>query len=153
MKTAIICFAASSGGHFEQIMMLKPLMDKYAGFVVTEKTKYEVNCKNEIYYVKQINRKEKGFVLYMIMNFFGSFRIFIKKKPDIIISTGALSTIPLCIIAKLFKKKLIFIESFAKINSPTRTGDFLYRYTDRFYVQWESMLKFYPNAIYKGNIY
>ena len=30
-----ICFAASSGGHFEQLMMLKPLMEKYESFVVT----------------------------------------------------------------------------------------------------------------------
>ena len=37
-----ICFAASSGGHFEQLMMLKPLMEKYESFVVTEKTGYEV---------------------------------------------------------------------------------------------------------------
>ena len=34
-----ICFAASSGGYFEQLMMLKLLMNKYDSFVVTEKNK------------------------------------------------------------------------------------------------------------------
>ena len=29
-KNVKICFAASSGGHYEQLMMLKPLMEKYA---------------------------------------------------------------------------------------------------------------------------
>ena len=28
-KKIKICFAASSGGHYEQLMMLKPLMKKY----------------------------------------------------------------------------------------------------------------------------
>ena len=37
-----ICFIASTGGHFEQLMMLKPLMDKYESFIVTEKTEYSV---------------------------------------------------------------------------------------------------------------
>ena len=37
-KKLKICFAASSGGHYEQLMMLKPLMEKYDSFVLTEKT-------------------------------------------------------------------------------------------------------------------
>ena len=61
--------------------------------------------------------------------------------------------IPISVIAKKFGKKLIYIESFAKINDPTKTGQFLYKYADQFYVQWEGMLEFYPDAIYLGGIY
>ena len=35
-KKIKICFAASSGGHFEQIMMLKPLMEKYNSFIINQ---------------------------------------------------------------------------------------------------------------------
>ena len=73
--------------------------------------------------------------------------------PDIIISTGALSTIPMCLLGKVFRKKIIFIESFAKVNSPTLTGKLIYKIADQFYVQWEEMLDIYPKAIYKGGIY
>ena len=59
----------------------------------------------------------------------------------------------MCLIGKLFKKKLIFIESFAKVNSPTLTGKLLYKFADQFYVQWEQMKEHYPNAIFKGGIY
>ena len=149
-----ICLIASSGGHFEQVMMLKPLIEKYDGFIVTEKTNYSVNnTKYNIYYLKQVNRHEIKFLYYMIVNFIKTLKIFIKEKPDIIISTGALSTIPMCIIGKLFSKKIIFIESFAKINSPTLTGKLVYKFADQFYVQWEEMKEFYPNAIFKGGIY
>lgn len=149
-----ICFTASSGGHFEQIMMLKPLMDKYDSFIVTEKTNYLVaNNKQKFYYIKQVNRHELKFVYYMIYNILKTITIFLKEKPDIVISTGALATIPMCIVAKLFKRKIIFIESFAKINSPTLTGKLLYKFADKFFVQWESMKEFYPNAVYKGGIY
>ena len=149
-----ICFISSSGGHFEQIMMLKPLMEKYESFVVTEKTSYIVsNGGIPFYYLRQVNRHEFKFIYYMFINLFKSVSIFINEKPDIVISTGALSTIPMCLISKLLGKKLIFIESFAKINSPTLTGKLMYKFADQFYVQWEEMKKIYPNAICKGGIY
>lgn len=149
-----ICFIASSGGHLEQIMMLKPLMKKYESFVVTERTDYSVSDKEiPFYYLKQVNRKELSCIFFMLINFFKSMSIFLREKPDMVISTGALSTIPMCLISKLLRKKVIFIESFAKINSPTITGKLMYKIADQFYVQWESMKDVYPNAIYKGGIY
>lgn len=149
-----ICFIASTGGHFEQLMMLKTLMSKYDSFIITEKTTYMASNKlSKIYYLKQVNRREFSFLAYMLINTYKSLKIFFHENPDIIISTGALSTIPMCLIAKVYGKKLIFIESFAKVTSPTLTGKLLYRYADQFYVQWEEMLEIYPNAIYKGGIY
>lgn len=149
-----ICFAASSGGHYEQLLMLKPLMEKYDSFILTEKTKYSAEVKNvKSYYLLQVNRREKLFIIKMLWNSFKSIFFFIKESPDVVITTGVLSTIPMCLIAKLCGRKLIYIESFAKINSPTETGKFLYRFADRFYVQWETMLKFYPEAVFLGGIY
>lgn len=149
-----ICFISSSGGHFEQLMMLKPLMDKYKSFIVTEKTNYKVSGGNRtIYYLDQVNRNEKLFVLKMIKNSLITLKIFIKEKPDVIITTGVLSAIPMCIIGKIFRKKLIYIESFAKVNTPTLTGKLIYKFADQFYVQWRDMLKIYPEAIYRGGIY
>lgn len=149
-----ICFIASTGGHFEQLMMLKPLMDKNDSFIVTEKTSYSpIKEHRKVYFLKQVNRHEKSFIPNMIVNFIRTLRIFIKEKPDVVISTGALATIPMCLISKAFRKKLIFIESFAKITSPTLTGKLIYKFADKFYVQWEEMLKIYPNAIFKGGIY
>ena len=149
-----LCFAASSGGHFEQITMLAPLMKKYESFIVTERTQYEASIDGEqMYYLQQVNRNEALFLFRMTVNTFKSMRWFFKEKPDVVITTGVLAVVPLCLIAKVFKKRLIYIESFAKVSSPTKTGQILYRLADQFYVQWESMLEFYPNAIYLGGIY
>ena len=58
-KRLKICFAASSGGHYEQLLMLKPIMDKYDSFVLTEETLYKTKIHNvKMYYMKQVNRKE-----------------------------------------------------------------------------------------------
>lgn len=149
-----ICFAASSGGHFEQISMLKPIMDAYDCCVVTENTPYKsVVSGKKMYYLHQVNRKEFFCIFFLLINLLKSFWIIVKEKPDVVITTGVLAVIPLCLLAKFFGKKLIYIESFAKISSPTKTGKFLYKFADQFYVQWKPMLKFYPNAIFLGGIY
>lgn len=149
-----ICFAASSGGHYEQLLMLKPLMQKYESFVITEKTLYSTTIKNEkMYYLKQVNRKEKKFISRMIVNSVISLGIFIKERPDVVICTGVLSMIPMCLLAKVFGKKLIYIESFAKVTSATETGKLMYKFADQFYVQWKPMLEIFPKALYLGGIY
>lgn len=149
-----VCFIASSGGHYEQLMMLKELMDKYESFVVTEKTRYSSSIKGrKTYLLRQVNRKEALFIYNITVNFFKSLWIFLKERPDIVISTGALAVVPMCIIAKIFRKKIIFIESFAKVTSPTMTGKFIYKFADQFYIQWEELRSIYKNAIYKGGVY
>lgn len=149
-----VLFAASSGGHYEQLMMLKPLMQKYDSVLVTEKTDYASgNGQMKTYYMRQINRKELLFIPKFIANTFRALRVIIKEKPDVMITTGVLAIVPLALLMKLFRKKLIYIESFAKITSKTLTGKMLYKRADRFYVQWEKMLELYPKAIFLGGIY
>lgn len=149
-----IVFAASSGGHYEQLLMLKPLMEKYDSVLVTEKTDYSAgDTEIKTYYMHQINRKELLFLPKLIANSWRSLVLIIKERPIVMITTGVLAVIPLALLMKLFGGKLIYIESFAKVCSKNLTGNLLYRFADQFYVQWEEMLKLYPKAIYKGGIY
>lgn len=153
-KEKKICFTSSCGGHMEQLMMLSPLMKEYDSFIVTEKAKYEMDIKGfRVYRVPQTNRREIFFPVKFLANIVKSFGILVKEKPDIVISTGALATVPICIAAKKLGKKLIYIESFARVTSPNVTGRILYRYADQFYVQWESMLDVFPKAKCLGAIY
>jgi len=148
-----ICFAASSGGHFKQLTMLKPLMEEYPSCIVTEDVKGAQDLSGSVYYLKQVNRKELRCIWYLLVNTWRSLGILRKEKPDVIVTTGVLAVVPLCLLAKLMGKKLIYIESFAKVNTPTLTGRLLYPIADHFFVQWESMLAVYPKAIYKGGLY
>lgn len=149
-----ICFCSSSGGHFEQLIMLKPLMEKYDCHIVTEKIGYNIQVDDiPIKYVLPINRTDKMFVFKFAYNILKSFGLVIKMRPDLIISTGALATVPMMIWTKVLGGKVIYIESFAKIDNPNISGKIAYKFADQFYIQWKSMREFYPKAIYKGGIY
>lgn len=153
-KEPKICFAASSGGHLDELLMLRPLMECYDSFLVTEKTRYRAAVGHmRCYYLLQVNRRERACLLKLLVNGLRSLRIFLLERPDVVISTGVLATIPMCILCKVFGRKLIFIETFANVKTPTMTGRLLYRLADRFYIQWPQLQKYYPKAVYRGGVY
>ena len=149
-----ICFIASSGGHLAEINQLKEIADEYDSFLITEKNDFsEAHICSKVYHVPKQNRKEALFLLKFLGLWIKSFRILIKEKPDCIITTGALICYPVCRIAKLFKRKVIFIESFARINTGSMTGKWMYNVADLFIVQSEHLLEIYPKAVYCGCIF
>ena len=147
-----VIFAASSGGHYAQLMQLKPVMEKCDSVIVTEKTD-SMKKEEHMYLLKQTNRREWNCFFFELYNLFYSIYILWKEKLDLIVTTGVLAIIPLCLMGKLFGAKLVYIESFAKIKSGTMTGKLLYHFADKFYVQWETMKKVYPKAEYIGSLY
>lgn len=149
MKKKILLIS-SSGGHFEELKQLQPLSEKYDLIWVTEKTEYKLEVD---YLLKQTGSKSKLFILDMIYNAFLSIRIWVKERPDVIISTGTMVAIPMFFLAKIFKKKTIFIETFARIYDGTKTGMLLYKHVDLFIYQWESLSKLYPKGHYGGSIF
>ena len=60
---------------------------------------------------------------------------------------------PFCLFAKCMHKKVIYIESFARVHEKSLTGKLVYPFADLFIVQWESMLETYPKAIYGGSVF
>ena len=77
----------------------------------------------------------------------------IKENPDFIITTGALIAYPFCVIGKLLGIKVIYVESFARVNHPSMTGKLVYNLSDLFMVQWEDMLTNYPKSMLGGEIF
>ncbi|MGO4927786.1 PssD/Cps14F family polysaccharide biosynthesis glycosyltransferase [Fundicoccus sp. Sow4_F4] len=151
MRTKIkICLISSSGGHYEQLKMLKKLEEKYDVFWVTEQTKFKSQAD---YYLLQTGLKDKKYPFKMAMNFFKSLKIWYIEKPDLIITTGTMVALPLAIISKVFRKKVIYIETFARINDGTKSGKLMYKIVDLFIIQWETLKDIYPEAVFGGSIY
>ena len=153
-----VMFISSMGGHLNELLMLKPLFDKYEYHIVTEKTKTTKYLKDE--YNKEISYlmygTKKLLIIYpfiLLINSIKSLILFIKYRPKYIITTGTHTAGPMCCIGKIFGSKIIYIETFASINKGSETGKIIYKFADFFVVQWESMLSIYPKATYGGWIF
>lgn len=149
-----ICFVASSGGHWEELMCLNDIADEHEAIYITEEGGQASDFnKKPMYLLQQINRHERNFVWHFIKIIVKAWKIMKKEKPKLVITTGALIAFPFCVFAKIFGAKLIYIESFARVEDASLTGKLAYRFADLFLVQWEELVNIYPKAIYVGGIF
>lgn len=158
-----IIYISSMGGHLKELLMLEKLFDKYDTTIITEKTDATKNLKEDILkkhkntktYYLEYGTKHNIFpyIGIFIRNIFLSFKYFKKVMPDIVITTGTHTAVPMCFIAKIFNKKVIYIETFASVTGGSLAGKIVYPIADEFIVQWKEMLKKYPNAKYLGGIF
>ncbi len=152
-----VMFISSEGGHFSELLQLTKTMNKYNSFIVTEKNFLSEECKanygTRIKFLLNTKPKKLSYIILAPINILYSLYYFIKINPDVIITTGTHTAVAMCYIAKLFGKKIIYIETFANLESKTLTGRLVHPIADVFVVQWESMLKLYPDAIYLGGVY
>lgn len=148
------CFVASSGGHWEELMCLKAIADEHNTFYVTEEGgQARDSSLQHIHLLPQINRRQRDFLWRFLKLMISAGKIMFREKPDFVVTTGALIAFPFCVYAKLMGAKVIYIESFARVNDRSLTGRLVYPLADLFLVQWESLLELYPKAKYVGGIF
>lgn len=150
-----VCMVSSCGGHFMELLQLIPAVEEQDFYIVTERNAASESIvkKYRHYYLIQQERKNISFPFKFVYNIVVSLGFLLKEWPDVIISTGAGASYPTCRLGKCLGKKIIYIESFAKLNKGSVTGKLIYPFADKFYVQWMEMKKVYPNSVYHGTVY
>lgn len=151
-----VMFICSVGGHLTQMLQIKELFNEYDYVLVTDKTDVtkDMKSKYNMEYMVYCSRQYKfSYPFLEACNAFRALFYLLKYRPDVVVSTGAHTAGPTCYLAKAFRKKIIFIESFSKRTSPTRTGKAVYKIADKFVIQWDSLKRCYPDAEVWGWIY
>lgn len=153
-----VLFISSTGGHLSELLQLKPLFGKYDYHIVTEKTDSTISLKKEYgdrisYLIYGTKHHMFSYVWKTPVNIFRSLYLFFRIRPNVVVTTGAHTAVWMCYIAKVFRKKVIYIETLANIKRKTLSGKLVYPICDKFIVQWESMKELYPKAIYGGWIF
>ena len=154
-----ILFISSTGGHLTEMLQLEPMFSSYDYHIITEKTKAntylpEKYGKDRVSYLVYGTKSHLfSYLFKFAYNCIKSFFLYLKIRPDVVITTGTHTAVPMCKIAHFFHKKVIWIETFANSSTPTMAGKMVYPIADLFIVQWESMLEVFPKAVYGGWIF
>lgn len=123
----VICLAASGGGHLRQLLDLAPFWSAYQHFFVTEDTALgrSVADKHPTEFVPHfaLGQARLGNPALMIgraiRSAWTSLKIIRRRRPDVVISTGAGSQLFIAAWARLFGAKIILIDSFARFDRPS----------------------------------
>lgn len=156
-----VLFIASTGGHLEELTQLKELFNIYDYYIITEKTKSNLGLLKKypnrvsflVYGTYATPLKKIVYPFKLLFNTIKSFFLYLKIRPKYIVSTGAHTSGPMCLIGKILGSKIIFIETFANSKTRSKTGRIVYKFADLFIVQWKEMLELYPKATYGGWIF
>ena len=116
-KNKKVLFISSTGGHFNELLQLKPLFEKYDYHIITEKddmTKaFKEKYKDKISYVLYGTRAHMlKYIFQFIINCFLSVILFIKIRPEYIVTTGTHTAGPICVLGKIFGKKIVLKSAF-----------------------------------------
>ncbi len=142
MKIGLV---SSSGGHLYQLHVLREWWEKSDRFWVTfRKTDATSLLRGERAYWAFFPTTRN--IKNLVRNAFLAFRVLRREKPDVIVSTGAGVAVPFFYLGKLFGCRLVFIEVYDRIDSPTLTGRLVYPIADAFLLQWPEQKAHFPRG-------
>ena len=142
-----ICYVTSCGGHLTEILEYCQKTTKYQYFFVINQNK-DISYLNKKFYVVEHSTFDLKFFLVL----YQAYKILKKEKPHLIISTGASLAVQFFIVAKIFKIPTLFIESFTRVNTLSKTGKIVRFFTKNFYVQTSTLKKKYNFKMLKPYI-
>jgi len=145
-----IMLIASSGGHLSQLFALKSWWQDYPRIWVTFKRPDSLallQAEEVVWAYHPTNRN----VLNLLRNTLLAIPLLWRERPTLIISTGAGVALPFFFLGKFFGAKLVFMEVFDRVSSPSLTGRLLEPIVDKFLVQWPDQEDIYRKSEFWGS--
>ncbi|MBG0813890.1 PssD/Cps14F family polysaccharide biosynthesis glycosyltransferase [Planomonospora sp. ID82291] len=146
-----VLLVASSGGHLAQLDALEPWWREWDRTWVTFRTD-DASSRLSGEQIVWGHHPTTRNVPNLLRNFVLAWRMLRRKRPDLIVSTGAALAFPFFVLAKILRIPTVYIEVYDRLDSPTLTGRLCVPFTTLFLVQWEEQRRFYPGATVIGGL-
>jgi len=176
LKKRIIVTGGGSGGHVSTASsIIKILQNKYSNFQENllyvggdlgmqdekpgdsiEKRIFSKENFNQKYiragkFQRKFSLKSISRLLRVVLGFFDSINIIKEFKPDIVISTGGFVSVPVCIVAKLFKAEIYLHEQTAVVGLSNKIVG---KFAKKIFISFPSSEKYFSKdkVIHTGNL-
>ncbi|MBB3659245.1 UDP-N-acetylglucosamine:LPS N-acetylglucosamine transferase [Rhizobium sp. BK650] len=136
MKSGVLA-VASSGGHWQQLLLLsESLQDLPVTFVTTKRELLKQSEKTDGFVVYDCNRDKPLQVAKCLIQ---CARIVFTLRPKVIISTGAAPGLICIALGKFVGAKSIWVDSFANVEQLSMSGKMARYICDHWVTQWEHL--------------
>ena len=147
-----VLLVSSNGGHLLQLLQLADLWPKERRHWVTFKTSDALSLlagEDTTWAHHPTNRNLPN----LVRNLWLALRIVRRREIQAIVSTGAGVAVPFAIVGRLMQVDVVYVESMARITSPSLTGRLVYPFADTFIVQWPELKRFFKRAVWYGTVF
>ena len=146
-----VWLVCSSGGH---LMQLAALEEAWSG-------RSHVWVSNDQSDARSLLRDEESYFLpgpysrdarSFVRNLVFAARLVRRRPPRILITTGADIAVPLALVARLSGARVVYVESFTRIHTPSLSGRLIALFASRVYVQWPELVPTLRGARFAGAV-
>jgi beta-1,4-N-acetylglucosaminyltransferase len=151
-RRADLLLVCSSGGHLQQMLALRGAWEPYSHVWVTfDKSDARSLLRDEqvVHAYWPTNRSLKN----LVRNLAVAWRTLRSVRPKIILTTGAGVAVPFAWLGRLRGAKVVYVESFTRIEGPSLTCRLVAPIADRVYAQWPELTSEVRKARYAGNVF
>lgn len=142
-------FVSSSGGHLYELWPVREGWSRHDRHWVTFDTSDARSLlvgEDVSFAAHPTNRNVPNLVRNLLL----AARLIARLRPRAIVTTGAGVAVPFCWVGRLFGARIVYVESFARVASPSLTGRLVHPVAHRFFVQWPDVERHFARAEYEG---
>jgi len=134
MENKRVFAIASGGGHWQQLMRLRPAFEKQDAVYVTTNAAYAVDVPgSDLFVVTDANRDEP---LKLIRSAIEVLLRIVKIRPDVVLSTGAAPGLFAIIFGRCVGARTIWVDSIANAEAVSLSGRVALRFAHIVLTQW-----------------
>jgi UDP-N-acetylglucosamine:LPS N-acetylglucosamine transferase len=137
-KQRCILAVASGGGHWVQLLRLRPAFEGHKVVYVTTNPGYRDDVDAKLYAVTDANMWQK---LKLMKMFAEVAWVVIKVRPDVVVTTGAAPGFAAILFARLLGAKTLWIDSIANSEELSNSGKKVKPFTTAWVTQWPHLAK------------
>src|SRR5262245_58552416 len=129
-----VLLVASGGGHWVQILRLRPAFEGADVAYVCVRSTYAADVPGCRYFtVNDATRWNKVMLAVMALRLLV---VLLRVRPDVVVSTGAAPGYFALRFGKLLGARTVWIDSIANVERLSMTGTLVRRWADRWLTQW-----------------
>lgn len=149
---ADVLLVCSSGGHLMQLAALRPAWGDFSrAWVTFDKSDARSLLRGErvIFAHGPTNRS----IPNLLRNLRLAVSVIRRARPRVILTTGAGVAVPFAWVGRLSGARVVYVESFTRIEGPSLSCRMIAPVADRLYVQWPDLLGRLRRSRHVGNVF
>ncbi len=128
---------ASGGGHWDQMMVLRPAFDGFSVRYATTRRDFAV--RDGIVDVLLLPDSNRFYPFHALRSLIAAVSIVARTRPDVVISTGALPGLFCLAAGRMIGARTIWVDSFANAERLSMSGRYARWFATRYLTQWEHL--------------
>ncbi len=152
LDRADLLLVCSSGGHLLQLVALRPAWDGLDRTWVTfdKSDARSLLAGERVIHAHGPTNRNVG---NLLRNLLLAVRVVRQTRPRAVLTTGAGVAVPFAWVARLHGARVVYVESFTRIDSTSLSLRLIRPVAERLYVQWPELARTVPGARYVGDVF